>query len=72
MKSFIRCYPLILVCVPEMLKLVSVIFYQILFFSPNDRPAKTIKNIFYFIEKALALAFGAHILHDFSIKMFLI
>ena len=36
-----------------LLKLVSAIFYQILFFSPNDSPLKTMKNNFYFIEKAL-------------------
>ena len=31
------------------LKLVSVIFYQICIFSPNDSPSKTMKNVFYFI-----------------------
>ena len=36
-----------------LLKLVTTIFYQILIFSPNDSPSKTIKNVFYFIEKAL-------------------
>ena len=35
------------------LKLVSAIFYEIFIFSPNDSPSKTIKNVFYFIEKAL-------------------
>ena len=35
------------------LKLVSAIFYEIFVFSPNDSPSKTIKNVFYFIEKAL-------------------
>ena len=35
------------------LKLVSAIFYQMFIFSPNDRPSKTKKNVFYFIEKAL-------------------
>ena len=35
------------------LKLVSTILYQILIFSPNDSPSKTMKNVFYFIEKAL-------------------
>ena len=35
------------------LKLVSTIFYQIVIFSPNDSLSKTIKNVFYFIEKAL-------------------
>ena len=36
-----------------LVKLVSAIFYQILIFSPNDSPSKTVKNVFYFIEKAL-------------------
>ena len=31
------------------LKLASVIFYQILFFSTNDSPSETIKIVFYFI-----------------------
>ena len=31
------------------LKLVSAIFYQILIFSPNACPLKTMKNVFYFI-----------------------
>ena len=35
------------------LKLVSAIFYQISIFSSNDRPSKSMKNVFYFIEKAL-------------------
>ena len=35
------------------LKLVSTIFYQIFIFPPNDSPLKTIKNVFYFIEKAI-------------------
>ena len=35
------------------LKLVSAIFYQILVFPPNDSPPKTMKSVFYFIEKAL-------------------
>ena len=35
------------------LKLVSAIFYQIFIFSPNDSPSKSMKNIFYLIEKAL-------------------
>ena len=35
------------------LKLVSAIFYEIFIFSPNDSPSKTIKNVFYFIVKAL-------------------
>ena len=36
-----------------MLKLVSAIFYQIFIFSSNDRPSKTMKNVLYFIKKAL-------------------
>ena len=31
------------------LKLVSAIFIKFLFFSPNDSPSKTMKNVFYFI-----------------------
>ena len=31
------------------LRLVSAIFYQISIFLSNDRPSKTMKNIFYFI-----------------------
>ena len=34
-------------------KLVSAIFYHFLFFSSSHRPSKTMKNIFYFILKAL-------------------
>ena len=34
------------------LKLVSAIFYQIFIFWSNDRPLKTMKNVFYFIWKA--------------------
>ena len=34
------------------LKLVSAIFYQIFIFLPNGSPSKTVKNIFYFIQKA--------------------
>ena len=35
------------------LKLASAIFYQIFVFPPNDSTSKTIKNVFYFTEKAL-------------------
>ena len=35
------------------LKLVSAIFYQFFIFSSNNRPSKTMKNVFYFIQKAL-------------------
>ena len=35
------------------LKLVSAIFYQIFILWPYDSPSKTMKNVFYFIEKAL-------------------
>ena len=31
------------------LKVVSTIFYQKFFFSSNDRPSKTMKNVFHFI-----------------------
>ena len=40
-----RCY--------DLLKLVSAIFYQFFIFSPNDSPSKTMKNVLYFILKAL-------------------
>ena len=33
----------------ETLKLVSAIFYQIFYFTPNNSPSNTIKNVFYFI-----------------------
>ena len=32
---------------------MSAIFYQIIIFSANDSPLKTMKNTFYFIQKAL-------------------
>ena len=35
------------------LKLMSAIFYQIFIFSSSDRSSKTMKNVFYFILKAL-------------------
>ena len=35
------------------LKLVSAIFYQMFIFSPNDRPSKTMINVFYFTQKVL-------------------
>ena len=35
------------------LKLMSAIFHQISIFSSNDRSSKTMKKVFYFIEKAL-------------------
>ena len=31
----------------------QLFFYQFFIFSPNDSPSKTMKSIFYFIEKAL-------------------
>ena len=31
------------------LKLVSATFYQVFIFWSNDRPSKTMKNVFYFI-----------------------
>ena len=39
--------------VARSLKLVSAIFCQTFIFSPNDKPLKTMNNVFYFIEKAL-------------------
>ena len=36
-----------------LLKLVSAICYQIFISPAHDSPSKTVKNIFYFIEKAL-------------------
>ena len=35
------------------LELVSAIFYEIFIFSPNDSPSNIMKNVFYFIQKAL-------------------
>ena len=37
----------------QKLKLMSAIFHQISIFSSNDRSSKTMKKVFYFIEKAL-------------------
>ena len=37
----------------ESLKLVSATFNKISIFSSNDRPSKTMKNVFYFISKAV-------------------
>ena len=37
----------------DFLKPMYAILYQILIFSPNDSPSKTMKNVFYFIQKAL-------------------
>ena len=37
----------------KILKLVSAIFYQIFIFSPNDGLLKTMKIVFYSIQKAL-------------------
>ena len=37
----------------KFLKLVSAIFCEIFIFSSNDSPSKVMKNVFYFIEKAL-------------------
>ena len=34
---------------------MCVIFYLIFYFSQNDRPSKTMKNVFYFIKKALSV-----------------
>ena len=40
-------------CFLHCLKLLSAIFYQFFIFSPNDSPLKIMKNVLYFIEKAL-------------------
>ena len=37
----------------SVLKLVAAIFIKFLFLSPNDSHLKTMKNAFYFIQKAL-------------------
>ena len=37
----------------KLLKLVYAIFYQIFIFSPNESPLKAMKNVLYFIQKAL-------------------
>ena len=37
----------------KILKLVSAIFYQIYIFLQNDSLLKTMKNVFYLIQKAL-------------------
>ena len=42
-----------LIGIISLLKLVSAIFHQISIFSSNERPSKTMKNVFYFIKKAL-------------------
>ena len=47
------------------LKLVSAIFYQVFIFSPNDSPLKTMKNVFYFISKALFVLEIFRFLHFF-------
>ena len=38
----------IIVCLLK-IKICAHYFYQILIFSPNDSPSKTMKNAFYFI-----------------------
>ena len=45
------------------LKLVSAIFYQIFIFSPYDSPLKTMKNVSYFIQKALLVLEIFKVLH---------
>ena len=40
-------------CQVSSLKLLPAVFYQIFIFSPNNSPFKTMKNVFYFIKKAL-------------------
>ena len=58
-------------CVKEpYLKLVSAIFYQIFIFSSNNRPSKTMKNVFYFIKKALFVLEIFKFLHFFPFHNF--
>ena len=48
------------------LKLVSAIFFYFLkIFSPNDSPSRIIKNVFYFIKKALFILEIFKFLHFF-------
>ena len=49
----------------EDLNLMSAIFYQILIFSPNNSPSKTMKKVFNFIEKALFVLERFQVLHFF-------
>ena len=49
----------------EDLKRMSAIFYQILFFSPNNSPSKIMKKVFNFIEKALFVLEIFKFLHFF-------
>ena len=45
LQHFIKKWPLLKACVHY--------FLSNFYFSPNDSPSKTMKNVFYFIEKAL-------------------
>ena len=51
-----------------LLKLVCAIFYQISIFSSNDRPSKTMKNGFYFIEKSSFHSWDIQIFVTFSLS----
>ena len=46
------------------LKIVSTIFNKIFIFPPNDSPLKTIKNVFFFLQKS---SFGSQDIHIFVI-----
>ena len=52
------------------LKLESAIFHECFNFSPNDNPAKTLKNVFYFIEKALFVLETFKFLYFFLFPLF--
>ena len=53
-----------------MLKLVSAIFYQSVIFSQNDSPLKTMKKVFYLIEKALFVLKRFSFLYFFPLHTF--
>ena len=50
-RSFLNNYIILLMV--QAFKACVRYFLSIFIFTPNDRPLKTMKNVFYFIEKAL-------------------
>ena len=52
LESIAGCHTMFLFAVLQV-KLVSAIFYQFFIFSSNDTPAKTMKNVFYFMSQSL-------------------
>ena len=48
-------FPTLFSIVLDQIIKACVFFYQIFIFSPNDSSSTTIKNVFYFIEKALSV-----------------